>query len=165
MAIIPFAFTAQRGFFMARNWKECIKTVGALCVAACVGLAVLMGYRGKLSAVSVNGARTYYLYSASSQAETKGKIELGEIFCVSGESVAFVSVESLDEKRTRALAALKERGVTVLFEEEINGVLSVYGYSPALYEPVLIKGEQVNLHIAISDTRTVVGSPIVFGGY
>ncbi len=111
------------------------------------------------------GARTYYLYSASSQAAMKGEISLEEIFCVRGESVAFVDVGRMDEKRSRALKALQERGVSVVFEEEINGVLSVYGYSPTLYAPVVINGEQVNLHIAISDARTVVGSPIVFGGY
>ncbi len=150
---------------MAKISRECIKTVVALFVAACVGLAVLTGYRGKLSAVDKGGERTYYLHSASSQAAMKGEITFDELFCVYGESVAFVDVGRVDEKRTRALKALQERGVCILFEETVDGVWSVYGYLPSLYEPVLIKGEQVNLHIAISKTRMVVGSPIVFGGY
>lgn len=150
---------------MAKISGECIKTVVAIVVAACVGLAVLSGYRGKLFDVGKDGERTYYLHSASSQATMKRDISLDELFCVYGESVAFVDEGLVDERKAKALKELQECGAMVLFEETVDGVWSVYGYLPSLYEPVVVKGEKVNLHIAISKTRTVVGSPIVFGGY
>ena len=117
----------------------------------------------------LDGARTFYLYSASSQAEIQTAINVFEIPFLKGESVLLeAEQEKIETRRAAAIEAVKKQGGNVVREEWSNGVCSLYCQLPerlGLYDGVAVFGELVNLHIALAETRTVVGSPIVFGGY
>ena len=60
---------------------------------------------------------------------------------------------------------LKERfRAKLLFSECMDGATHYYLYSPLLGSGVEIKGHSVNLHIAVRESRTVAGTPLIFGG-
>ncbi|MBQ9730140.1 MAG: YwmB family TATA-box binding protein, partial [Clostridia bacterium] len=113
----------------------------------------------------LSGVRTYYLYSPSSQAKTTQTIRFSELFSVKGESVA-VDLSSGTPKSVME-RLLKETGAEVVLVEKVGGVQSYYCHSKRLGETVLVGGYAVNLHVAINEeeTRMVVGTPIIFGGY
>ena len=50
-------------------------------------------------------------------------------------------------------------------EESLDDVKSIYFYSKSLSKFEIIKGEKVNLQIAISKDEIVIGTPIIYGGY
>ena len=52
----------------------------------------------------------------------------------------------------------------LLFTEEVCGVVNYYLYSPRLGEGVVLNGFLVNLHIAVGEEQTAVGTPLIFGG-
>lgn len=63
-------------------------------------------------------------------------------------------------------AELKERyRAELLFTEEVCGIVNYYLYSPLLGEGVAIGEYRVNLHVAVGDTRTAAGTPLIFGGF
>ncbi len=135
--------------------KNCINTFLAIAVALLVGLC-LLGMRGTRFP-TLEGARTFYLDSPSSQATAVSSLSLLDIFRVRGESVA------LDEgEAEEALASLSAE---VLFVEEVGGVRSYYCYSPNFFDFVQVGEYLVNLHVAVGAGRCVVGSPIIFGGF
>ncbi len=55
----------------------------------------------------------------------------------------------------------------LLFTEHAAGVDNYYLYSPKLGQGIFLRGNIVNLHIAVSEngTRTAAGTPIIFGGF
>ncbi len=56
-------------------------------------------------------------------------------------------------------------GAELLFTEQAGGATSYYLYSPALGRGISVKGETVNLQIAVGGGRTVVGTPLIFGSW
>ena len=52
----------------------------------------------------------------------------------------------------------------LLFTEEACGVVNYYLYSPRLGAGVVLNGFLVNLHIAVGEGQTAVGTPLIFGG-
>ncbi len=76
---------------------------------------------------------------------------------VKGESVC-LSGNRYEEMKERYCAVLQ-------FKEEVNGIVNYYLYSPYLGETVLLDGYRVNLHVAQTDEKTAVGTPLIFGGY
>ena len=56
-------------------------------------------------------------------------------------------------------------GAKLLFTEQVDGATSYYLYSPALGGGVSLKGEKVNLQIAVGGGQTVVGTPLIFGSW
>jgi len=110
------------------------------------------------------GERTFYLYSASSQAELRRTVSACELVFVEGESVEYTLAPSADENEM-AREILRTLGGELLFEENVCGVRSYYAYAPDLYDAVGLKGARVNLHIAVKDGKIAVGSPLIFGGY
>ncbi len=53
----------------------------------------------------------------------------------------------------------------ILFTESAAGVVNYYCRSPFLGEGVVLMGQNVNLHIAVSEAQTAVGTPLIFGGF
>lgn len=76
---------------------------------------------------------------------------------VKGESVRYDG----DEKN----ALIAQFRAKVLFTEKTAGVTNYYCFSPVLQNGLWLKGRFVNLHIAVSDTQTAVGTPLIFGGF
>ena len=60
---------------------------------------------------------------------------------------------------------LAQYGATLTYTETLDGVTSYYAITPNLYGGVLINGNKINLHIAISENQCVVGTPVIFGGF
>lgn len=112
----------------------------------------------------IQGERTFYLRSASSEAWTKRELGFFDCFRVQGESVCF-SVQGDVEDEIKKLFDLY--GATLVLEEESAGVVSYYGYTPKWREKVEIDGACINLHVAVQQNGGVisVGSPVIFGGF
>ena len=142
-----------------------LKTFFALVLSVVLALlafcAVKIGGACKFSAL--DGTRTFYLYSASSQSQQKQSLDFSDLFSIRGESVRFAH----DGRLARELAQeiLVRYNATVCFTEEADGVLSVYAYTQSWNNALALGGAAVNLHIAVSKTECVVGSPIIFGGF
>lgn len=136
-----------------------LKTLLALFVAAC---ALFVFVCARASAFPfLQGERTYYLYSASSQAKIVKEYEFFDTFFVQGESV-FMEVEREEVFLQELLEKLNAK---ILFTEQVEGTTSYYCYAKGLKEGVQINGRTVNLHIAVKSGTAVVGTPIIFGGY
>ena len=76
---------------------------------------------------------------------------------VRGESARYAG-DRYEEIKARFHAEL-------LFEEETDGTVNKYLYSPDLGGGVMLEGYLVNLHIALRAEETAVGTPLIFGGY
>ncbi len=130
----------------------------AVCVLAGIGLKAMSATR--LSALE--GDRTYFLDSPSSQALIKKELSLADLVRVKGECVSF---EFEGTKSALSEKILRQYDAELQFTEEVEGVLSYYAYTPLWSDGVQINGHTVNLHIALSKTHCVVGTPIIFGGF
>ena len=117
---------------------------------------------------SISGERVFYLHSASSQGLRKTGLALADFTKVRGESVCF-TLEKARETDGEALALAREIaadfGAEILKIEECGGVISYYAYTPRWANGVLISGQKINLHVAVSGERCVVGTPIIFDGF
>ena len=60
---------------------------------------------------------------------------------------------------------IKKLDATLICEESVKEVKSFYFYTKSLSKNEIIKGEKVNLQIAISKEKIVIGTPIIYGGY
>ena len=109
----------------------------------------------------VEGERTFYLRSASSQAGIKERLHVTDLFSVKGESISF-ACESEEECLRSLLSRYQAR---VAFVEEADGVRSYYCATAKWSDGVSIEGIFVNLHIAFGESRCVVGAPLIFGGF
>ena len=112
----------------------------------------------------LEGERMFYLDSASSQGLLKDKLAWLDFPRIRGESVCFSRQEATS--REKVLRSIVEKyHATVLFSEEMDGVISYYCYTAEWSDSVRIEGKKVNLHVAISTAQCVVGAPIIFGGF
>ena len=145
------------------GWK-CIRAIAVgLSVATAIGVATLARSTGLCRFSKIDGARTFYLYTASSQALQKDTLTFWESFSVKGESVRFACKG--EQAQAIAERIVKAYGATVVYTEEACGVQSFYAYVGNGWESVCVNGERVNLHIAVNGDNCTVGTPIVFGGF
>ncbi|MBO7297856.1 MAG: YwmB family TATA-box binding protein [Clostridia bacterium] len=145
-------------FYRLKNFFALALSVLVALLACCaVGLSRVC----KFSAL--DGARVFYLCSASSQSLQKQSLDFSDLFSIRGESVRFAHNGCLASELTQEI--LHRYNATVCFTEEVDGVLSVYAYTQSWDNALTLGGVAVNLHIAVSNTECVVGSPIIFGGF
>ncbi len=123
-----------------------------LCVCTFVRVGNVSAFAG------FQGERTFYLYSASSQAQVKRTLSLSDIGNIKGESI------TLDENAD-VKSVLEKYDAYIIMEETCGKTTSYYCYSPRLYQSVTLGGQSVNLHIAIGEQTTTLGTPIIFGGF
>lgn len=139
----------------------------SLLIALSACLFVRMRNVNKLSALS--GESVYYLDSPSSSSLIKRELTISDLFRVRGESVSVIFEEkegdryALSEKIARFTA--KKFDAKILLQESTSDVISYYCYTPRWQETIFVRGYTVNLHIAVSKDRVVVGAPIIFGGF
>ena len=136
-------------------------------ISACVCVFIigsLVWASGLCKLKDISGKRTFYLYSASSQALQVETLTFSQIFSVKGESVRF-SLSADSDKRATAEEILSSYGAQILWQETVDGVTSYYAQTPRFSNGVQIQGKKINLHVAVSDTECVVGNPIIFGGF
>ena len=112
---------------------------------------------------AIDGTRTFYLYSASSQAMAVSTLTFEQIFSVKGESVRFPLNGKTPEETVENVLSLY--GATLVYKEEISGTTSYYAYTPRFSNKVLLGGKKINLHVAVNAQDCVVGCPIIFGGF
>lgn len=155
--------------------KVCFYTLLALCI--CVGCFWLLRM-GRVSALSsLQGERTFFLDSASSQALVKNQLSVVDVFRVKGESVRF-SLSEFDGGRYQDIINIDgqvcdeiagkigaEYAAELIFSENASGIQSYYFYSAELPYGILLNGRKVNLHVAIDGDMMSVGTPIIFGGF
>ncbi|MBQ9729049.1 MAG: YwmB family TATA-box binding protein [Clostridia bacterium] len=146
-------------------WKRFFSTLLAVIIALAICFAVMIVGVCKLG--SLQGERTFYLYSASSQAKTTKTLGLSDVFHVQGESVHFALLKSMsaNEKQEYAEKIAKTFGAEILFLEEVNGVVCFYAYTPKWTDCVRVEEWEINLHIALGETGGAVGTPLIFGGF
>lgn len=145
---------------MFYKWKNCTLTALALGIALLFG-----GFTYAESSVLLNetqGARVYYLDSASSQSLIKTELALCDLPRIRGESVWFAHTENV---KSLAEKIFQDYGAEIAFVEESDDVISYYGYARGLGKPIFVQGHAVNLHVAATEARCVVGTPIIFGGF
>ena len=111
----------------------------------------------------IAGIRTFYLHSASSQAQQVSALRFEDIFSVKGESVRFARQGQTEQALVSDL--LEKYNATLVFCEQVDGVASYYAVSNAFSSGVLINGCKVNLHVAVGERECVVGTPMIFGGF
>lgn len=107
---------------------------------------------------------TFYSQSESSQAKitlaalsdaAKVKRSLAS---VTGESARYLCEED-------AFAQIEKYDGKFVFSEVVADVTNYYYYSKQLGGGVELYGQRVNLHVAVRGEESVVGYPLVFGGY
>ena len=64
-----------------------------------------------------------------------------------------------------ASAIAEEFDAKIVLVETCAGVTSYYCYTPRWQDTILIEGQPINLHVAVSNERCAVGAPIIFGGF
>lgn len=141
--------------------KNHLKMLVATALALAFGVGVFLHNASTLSVLE--GERTYYLYSSSSQAQMKDTLSVTDAFFLTGESVCFAVAAEDKENLPKEIAELFRAELIAV--ESVSGVTSYYLYSTNLRGGVRVQGRKVNLHIAVSGELCVVGTPIIFGGF
>ncbi len=102
-----------------------------------------------------------YLGQASSLADIKVVEDKEYVWLrgVKGESVT-LKAEQFDLDKL-----LKEFDASVIFTETTSDSQIIYAYSPKIKYQKKIKGQTINLHVAMAKERVVVGSPLIFGSF
>ena len=139
--------------------KNCIRTVVALLCALLLFAFAQLLRMGRFA--DVDGERTFYLYSSSSQAAAKESLFIWELFYVQGESVRFACV---DREQTLG-EILNKYDAVVCFVESAGESISYYCQTAKWKDGVHVNGALINLHVAFHGDACVVGSPIIFGGF
>ena len=140
------------------RFKETIKTVGIifLCVVSALFALALHSApvfdRGEGYEISLGAS------SSAEQIVTERPLLLKMFKSdAQGESVRY------DGDRYEELK--KAFDAELLFTETEGGVTNYYLYSPKLSGGIALNGYLVNLHVAVRENRTAVGTPIIFGGF
>ena len=147
--------------------KKCICAAVAVVFSLLLAVGIRAVNVSKFSAIE--GERTFFLDSASSQALIKTELALSDLGRVKGECVSF-SIHTYEGGRYAlseeiAVEIAARYGAEIQCIEECAGVTSYYAYTARWQEYMLVDGKPVNLHIAVSKEECVVGTPIIFGGF
>ena len=144
-----------------RRFYQWITMLIALAIIGVIGLSFYAVNVCKLRDIS--GERVFYLDDSSSQGLRKEKLSVLDIFRVEGESVRFLRADEAEENLVARIRG--QYGAKVLFIESVGGVTSYYCYTDAWDNGIDLGGVLVNLHIAVSESVCVVGTPIIFDGF
>lgn len=136
-------------------WKRFFATLCACLIAILTMSALHLQSLFPLS--SLAGEHTYYLDTASSQATVQKNLSFQDIFRVKGQSVTLA-------KRMDAETIASSYGATLVKTERVGDTVCYYYYI-AGRTGVRMDGHTVNLHIAVTEERTVVGIPFIFGSF
>lgn len=124
-----------------------------------VGCVVFVYFVYRSPAFGEGEQYTFYLGESSSAQAVTSRSPSAKLFLggVKGESVTY-SGDRYQEFCNKWRATLR-------FSEQAGGTTSYYLYSDRLGEGILLGGEEVNLQIAVDGEHTVVGTPLIFGGW
>lgn len=140
-----------------RKWLRAGKAFVVFCLAVACALCALVLLHAPVFERG-EGYEIYYGASSSALVKTTSSPALDKALGgVRGESVRYDG-DRREEIEARYRAKL-------LFTEEVCGVTNYYYHSPLLGEGVEVNGATVNLHVAVSASRTAAGTPLIFGGF
>lgn len=90
----------------------------------------------------------------------KGKEFLTKIFTsyVTGESTTYSNTQT-------AFSEAKRLGAKILFSESVQNVTCYYAYTPKINNCVTLYGEKINIQIAVSESYSKIGTPLIFGSF
>ena len=140
-----------------------------LAVMIGIGCCILVKASNLTRLSDIEGTRTYFLDSASSQGLQKTTLSLLDMTrvkgeCVQTELVAYTDGKTLS-KEDIAEEITQKYNAEVVFFEEVGGILSCYAYVADWSDGVWLYGKKVNLHVAVGEACLSVGTPIIFGGF
>ena len=121
--------------------------------------------REKLIFNGVDGVYTFYLNSASSNAEmvtvTTNEAESikSKLKNIEGESITFSAENDYEKKWINKYKAVE------VMRETVNFTTNVYYYSDKIASFVYIKAKKINLHVSYGGEYKSVGIPFIFGSY
>lgn len=77
---------------------------------------------------------------------------LGESVCFKGDKVA-------------GLNYISSFNYTSILTEDVNGIFTLYAYTPQIENFVYINNKKVNIELAVNKGVITIGSPIIVGSY
>lgn len=141
----------------------------ALAVVFCLFFAVGVKAVNLTRLSDIEGERTFFLDSASSQGLRKQSLSIGDFTRVRGECVhTAVSKYNGGRYATNeeiAHQVAQKYGAEILFTEKVGETVSYYAYTTRWQDGLYLYGRKVNLHVAIEGERLAVGTPIIFDGF
>ena len=132
-------------------------------LALVLGILLLVWSVKVVKLSHIDGERVFYLESASSQGLRKTALSVRDYAKVKGESVTFALNGKESEEALQEILHLYN--ARVLWTEEACGTRSYYCYTKEWNNAIGVGGYAVNLHIALSNERCTVGTPIIFDGF
>jgi len=105
-----------------------------------------------------DGKITFYTLDSSSNATMVKSNSSLFLFSITGESIEIENSLSVQQ-------ILDEFDAKILFIEKLDGGVSYYAYSKKLKYQTTFSGEKINLHFHLSEGRTVIGTPLIFGSF
>ena len=144
-----------------------------ICVALAVVFSLFFAVGVKGVSVTrfaeIEGERTYFLDSASSQGLRKQTLSIKDLTRVRGECV-FTEVSAYQGGRDLTKEEIVQEiagkyDAEILFTEQVDGVVCYYAYTARWQDGLYINGVKINLHIAVGEERLAVGAPIIFDGF
>lgn len=146
---------------LAYRLKEFIKGLASCCIMAAVLFLLWITTTTRFSAIE--GERTFYVGSASSQAQMQPLLQFKDFGQITGESVTFLRGKKTAEEILAQVQSLYD--MEVVFTECVGGTTSYYGYTEQWLSGVQINGVFINLHVAIGEELCAIGAPLIFGGF
>ena len=144
-------------WILKKIWSFIVAVVSIITVGGLLWASNLCKFK------EIDGMRTFYLHSSSSQAQQVSTLRFEDIFSVKGESVRFARCD--EEESALVNGILEKYGATLIFSEQVDGVTSYYATTHAFSSGILLNGCKINLHVAVGKTECVVGTPMIFGGF
>lgn len=72
---------------------------------------------------------------------------------------------SINKNEFHLAEFLSDINAEIVFSEHLSNVVCYYGYSPKVKYLEMIKGELINVHIAIGEDFVKVGFPLIYGSF
>ena len=73
--------------------------------------------------------------------------------------------ERLDIEGNKFDEVIEKLRCKIIRKEEVEGITIVYAYSPFVLKSVFLFSHSVNIMIAITDSKTIVGAPLIKGSF
>lgn len=111
-----------------------------------------------------SGGESYRFYIGDTSANCREIYSSSEAAPILRLTLSDLSGECAAYSRLNTEEFLRSVNGEIVFTEEVDGAVNYYCRADLPYS-ITLYGEEINLHICVTDERVLVGSPIIFGGY
>ena len=119
---------------------------------------------------------TYTFYTLEKTDDSLSYTKNGDAFIVSCDANQAVQVKQKLEKilgesvrfngdKIAGLNFISKFNYTSVLTEDVNGIFTLYAYSPKIENYVYINNKKVNIELAVNKGVVTIGSPIIVGSY